>query len=119
VGAGARDSAPAAPSTWDEQGGEAEALVEDLLARLPPEKRQALDPQLAPSKSLLDAVPVVLQHGPVKEAGASVAPPSVTSRPDPAHTAVDERRLRALLAAFRGRVPGPIGDALDREPEKP
>ncbi|HVD76287.1 MAG TPA: hypothetical protein VNH43_01695 [Vicinamibacteria bacterium] len=119
VGAGGGDGAPAAPSAWDEQGGEAEALVEDLLARLPPEKRQALDPQLGPSKSLLDAVPVVLQHGPVEEAGAPVVPPSVTSRPDPGRTAEDERRLRALLAAFRGRVPGPIGVALDREPEKP
>jgi hypothetical protein len=61
----------------------------------------------------------VLQHGPGEEARAPVVPPSVTSRPDPVRTAEDERRLRALLAAFRGRVPGPLGDALAREPEKP
>jgi hypothetical protein len=119
VRAGAGEGAPAAPAAWDEQGGEAEALVEELLARLPSEKRAALDRQLAPSRTLLDTVPVLLQHGAAPEAGASVVPPSVTSRPDPARTAEDERRLRALLAAFRGRVPGPIGDALDREREKP
>ena len=55
----------------------------------------------------------------MEEASAPVVPPSVTSRPDPGRAAEDERRLRALLAAFRGRVPGPIGVALDREPEKP
>jgi hypothetical protein len=115
VRAGAGNDAPAAPAAWDEQGGEAEALVEELVARLPPEKRDALDRQLAAGPIALDSIPVVLLRGAAEEAGASVGPPSVTSRPDPARTAEEERRLRALLAAFRGRVPGPIGDALDRE----
>ena len=63
VRAGTGDGAPPAPLAWDEQGGEAEALVDELLARLPSEKRAALDRQLAPSKTLLDAVPVLLPHG--------------------------------------------------------
>jgi hypothetical protein len=117
--AGGSGGPPPAPLEWEKQGGEAEALVEELVARLPPEKREALDRQLAAGPIPLDSVPVVLQHGAAEEAGASVVPPPVTSRPDPARTAEDERRLRALLAAFRGRVPGPIGDALDREREKP
>ena len=79
-----------------------------------------LDRELAAGPIPLDSVPVVLQRGaPNLEKTAASPAASVTSRPDPARTAEDERRLQALLATFRGRVPGPIGDALNREREKP
>jgi hypothetical protein len=118
--AGVSGGPPPAPLEWEVQGGEAEALVEELVARLPPEKREALDRQLTAGPIPLDSVPVVLQRGaPNLEETAASPAASVTSRPDPARTAEDERRLQALLVAFRGRVPGPIGDALNREREKP
>jgi hypothetical protein len=108
------------PASREKEGGEAEALVERLLARLPAEKRGALERDVTPEKTVLDSVPVVLQHGPaVAEEAAASAAASVTSRPDRARTAEDERRLQALLAAFKGRVPGPIGEALERQREKP
>jgi hypothetical protein len=108
------------PAEWEEQGGEAEALVEGLLARLPAEKRAAFEREVAPQRSVLDAVPVVLQRGTsVTEEAAASAAASVTSKPDRARTAEDERRLQALLAAFKGRVPGPVGEALERQREKP
>ena len=110
---------PPAPPAWEEQGGEAEALVEDLLGRLPADKRRAVERAAAPAAVTLDTVPVELQHGaPDTEETAATAAASVTSRPDRARTVEDERRLRALLAAFHGRVPGPIGAALERERER-
>ncbi len=116
---GRANGSPPAPAEWEEQGGEAEALVEDLLARLPPDKRAALERE-GPQVPTLDLVPVVLQHGTADvEEPAAAALASVVSRPDAARTSEDERRLRALLAAFRGRVPGPIGEAIERRREKP
>jgi hypothetical protein len=110
----------AAPAEWEEQGGEAEALVEGLLARLPAHKRATLEREAAPPALTLDRMPVVLEHGsPDVEEPAAAASASVVSRPDASRTFEDERRLRALLAAFRGRVPGPVGEALEHRREKP
>ncbi len=109
-----------APAEWNEQGGDAEALVAELVARLPARKRDALEREATLPAPTLDAVPVVLQHGaPEVEETAASGAATVTSRPDPARTAEDERRLRALLDAFGGRVPGPVGKALPRRGEKP
>ena len=111
-------ASPPAPAEWEEQGGEAEALVEDLLARLPADRRAALERE--PHALTLDSVEVELEHGsPDFEEPAAAARAAVVSRPDAARTSEDERRLRALLAAFRGRVPGPIGEAIERHREKP
>ncbi len=117
---GRAKGSPPAPAEWEEQGGEAEALVDELLARLPPGKRAALERGAALQAPTLDSVEVELEHGrPDDEEPAAAALASVVSRPDGARTSEDERRLRALLAAFRGRVPGPIGEALERGREKP
>ena len=117
--AGGGRAASVRPASWEKEGGEAEALVERLLARLPAEKRGALERDVTPERTVLDSVPVVLQRGTtVAEEAAASAAASVTSRPDRARTAEDERRLQALLAAFKGRVPGPIGEALERQREK-
>jgi hypothetical protein len=114
----AREAAPA-PGEWEAQGGEAEALFEDLLARLTPEKRAALERQAGEDRRSLDMTPVTLERGSPETEVAASAPSSVTSRPDRARMAEEERRLRALLAAFGDRVPGPIGEALERQDPKP
>jgi hypothetical protein len=103
------------------QGGHAEALVRDLIMRLTPEQRRSLESRFTGGPRSFDSVPVPLKRARsgIEEATAASAPPSVTSRPDPARTAEEERRLRALLDAFGGRVPGPIGEALEGRPEKP
>ena len=115
-----------APSTrpvaveGEDQGSEAEALVRDLVTRLTPEQRKSLERRLGGVPASFDSVPVLLRRAPSRiEEAAPSAPPSVTSRPDHARTAEDERRLQALLDAFGGHVPGPIGEALERQPEKP
>jgi hypothetical protein len=105
---------------WAEQGGGGEALLEELFARLPPEKREALEREFPERRASLDWAPVVLQRATSEEQEADAsAAVSVTSRPDPAHAAAEERRLRALLDAFGGDVPGPIGQALEQKTRQP
>jgi hypothetical protein len=114
-GGDVKDAADA-PAEWPRQGGEGEALLEELAARLTPPDREALE-RGTEARTALASVPVVLRRATEAEEADASAPASVTSRPDHAHAASEERRLRRLFAALRGDVPGPLGRAI--EPKAP
>jgi hypothetical protein len=106
-----------APPEREREGG-AEALLQDVVEGLSPAQRRALD--AGDEAAVEDRVPVPLERGdpPALPAAASARPPSVSSAADPARDLDDLRRLRRLLQAHRGRLPGPLQDlpALLREP---
>jgi hypothetical protein len=113
-------AAPPARAEWARQGGEAESQLEELAARLSPETRELLEREPPQARASFTAVTVRLRRitSAAEEADAST-PVSVTSRPDPLHAASEERRLRILLEALGGDIPGPIGQALEQKTRQP
>lgn len=113
-------AAQPARAEWARQGGEAEAQLEELAARLSPETREMLEREPPQARASFRAVSVRLRRATseAEEADAS-APASVTSRPDPVHAASEERRLRMLLEALGGDIPGPMAQALERKTRQP
>jgi hypothetical protein len=113
-------AAPPARAEWARQGGKAESQLEELAARLSPATRELLEREPPEARASFRAVPVRLRRitSAAEEADAS-ASVSVTSRPDPVHAASEERRLRMLLEALGGEIPGPIAQALERKNRQP
>ncbi|PYQ26162.1 MAG: hypothetical protein DMF81_00290 [Acidobacteria bacterium] len=97
---------------WEAQGGEAERMLAELLEGVPTARRKALESGLTDARSFLDSVPVTLVRVPPEAGAAPAGTASVTSVPDSPRAAQYERFLRALIEAYGGRLPGPVGDAL-------
>jgi hypothetical protein len=92
-----------------ERGNGAEALVQDVVERLSPVQRRALD--AGEEASVEDRVPVPLERGrPPALPAAAARAPAVSSAEDPARDLEDLRRLRRLLRVHRGELPGALRD---------
>jgi hypothetical protein len=111
-GSAAAEPATSSPRPQQkEDGGDPEALIEELIAGLTPAQRTALALAEPRAETTLDEIPVKLERGPPTSAGAQAAvAPSVRSVPDPGRDADDLRRLEALVKALGGALPGALQD---------
>jgi hypothetical protein len=104
--AAAPEARAAVPRPVRERGDGPEPLIEDLVGRLTPRQRRALERHEV-TAAALDLVPVVLQPGPPPAAAEAFAP-RVRAVADPAGDREDLRRLRGLVDVHGEPLPGSL-----------
>jgi hypothetical protein len=114
---GARVAAPekledVARPEREEREGSAEARIAALAEGLTTEQRAVYEKALGSDSRTRDRGALPVRFEPAAEKALPVTP-IVLSVPDPQKVAEDNRRLEALRKAYGGKLPGPVGEALE------